>query len=57
MDRKRAFKDPWKELSAQRGNRQVHLEEIADSLSLEERAIRAFKRELLARVERLERKR
>lgn len=57
MDPKRAFKDPWKELSARRGNRQVRLEEIADSLSIEEQAIRAFKRELLARVERLERRR
>lgn len=57
MDQKRAFKDPWKELSARRGNRQVRLEEIADSLSLEEHAVRAFKRELFARVEQLQRRR
>ena len=50
-------KDPWRDQSLRRGNRQVRLEEIAESMSIEEQAIRAFKRELFSRVERLERKR
>lgn len=48
-------KDPWKELLALRGNRQVRLEEVRAGLSLEENAVLALKKELLARVNRLAR--
>lgn len=48
-------KDPWKELLARRGNRQVRLEEVRAGLSLEENAVLALKKELLARVNRLAR--
>ncbi len=48
-------KDPWKELSKNKGNEQVRLEEVLEELPVDSR--RGFKKDLIERVEQLARTR
>jgi len=48
-------RDPWKELAARKGNRQVELGEILSCLSVEQRTGETLKKALVQRVTRLTR--